>query len=63
MRTIKKEIRIFLAIWAFFLLGILVLAGVFLAHRMKNENKLNDAQVGQIGKPVQVDYNQYYHTK
>jgi type VI protein secretion system component VasF len=60
MRTYKKEIRIFLAIWAVFLLCIMVCLSAFTLHKIQNDTKLNNAQINQIGKPVVIEQN--YHT-
>lgn len=63
MKKFKKQINIFLIIWALFLAGLLVLGTMFTLSRISNDSKITQAQVENIGKPVQVDYNQYYHTK
>lgn len=54
MRFLKKEIRIFLIIWGIFLLGILVLASIFLFNRIKNDNAWYQAQIENIGKPTTI---------
>lgn len=46
-----------------FMLGILILLGYFIYSRVQMEGKLNEAQIRQIGKPVEVNYQQYYHTE
>lgn len=54
MHKFKKELRIFLIIWGLFLLGILILATVFLLNRMKNDNAWYQAQIENIGQPTTV---------
>lgn len=62
MNIYHKEIKWFLIIWAIFLAGILACLSAFTISRIKNDTKITNAQVENIGKPTQVDYNQYYHT-
>jgi hypothetical protein len=60
MKAFKKEIRLFLLVWGIFLLGILILASIFLFNRMKNDNAWYGAQIENIGKPI--IYEQYYNS-
>jgi len=62
MKFQHKEVKAFLIIWAVFLFVILVCLSAFTISKIINDRKITQAQIEQIGKPFEYNYNQYYHT-
>ena len=57
-KQIYVNLRIFFAIWALFLIGLMVLFTMYTLNIIKNETKLNEALIDNVGKPI--IYEQHY---
>jgi len=55
-----KAVKIFLAIWGVFLLGLLICFFAFTFSKIAREKEMTQAQIENLGKPI--IYEQYYHS-
>ena len=51
----RNQVNIFLAIWAVFLAGLLILGTLFTLSKIRNDSKITRAQVENIGKPTVIE--------